>query len=149
DEAQEVAVDGLEKAGQPVVRIAVADIYRVGEEFFRWEIATAVAGSIIGINAFNQPDVEASKVATRKLTNEYEQTGKLPNEKPFFADNGIELFTDAKNSAALAQAAEEQSLAGYIKAHLNRINAGDYFAVLGYIEMNEAHEAMLQKMRHA
>ena len=52
-------------AGQPVVRIAVADIYDLGQEFFRWEIATAVAGSIIGINPFNQPDVEASKIATR------------------------------------------------------------------------------------
>jgi len=149
DATQDAAIEALEKAGQPVVRIAVEDINNLGEEFFRWEIATAVAGSIIGINAFNQPDVEASKVSTRKLIGEYEQTGKLPDEAPFFADNDIKLFTDAKNSAALAQAAADQSLAGYLKAHLNRINAGDYFAVLGYIEMNEAHEAQLQKLRHA
>src|SRR5215813_8389933 len=149
DATQDAAIEALARAGQPVVRIAVEDINNIGEEFFRWEIATAVAGSIIGINAFNQPDVEASKVATRKLTGEYEQTGKLPDETPFFVDNGVKLFTDSKNSAALSQAADDQSLAGYIKAHLNRINAGDYFAVLGYIEMNEDHEAQLQKLRHA
>jgi transaldolase/glucose-6-phosphate isomerase len=131
------------------VRISVEDIYSLGEEFFRWEIATAVAGSIIGINAFNQPDVEASKVATRKITGEYEQTGKLPDEKPFFEADDIKLFSDAKNSAALVQAATDKSLAGYLKAHLSRINAGDYFAVLGYVEMNEAHEEQLQKLRHA
>src|SRR5208337_1371828 len=61
DAAQDVRVGALEKAGHPVVRIAVSDIYSLGQEFFRWEIATAVAGSILGINAFNQPDVEASK----------------------------------------------------------------------------------------
>src|SRR5215468_10035799 len=84
DRAQDEAVEALEKAGHPVVRIAVQEPYAIGEEFFRWEIATAVAGSIIGINAFNQPDVEASKIATRKLTSEYEATGKLPAESPFF-----------------------------------------------------------------
>jgi transaldolase/glucose-6-phosphate isomerase len=150
DATQDAAIAAIEKAGHPVVRIAVDTIQNIGEEFFRWEIATAVAGSIIGINAFNQPDVEASKVATRRLTGEYEQTGKLPDESPFFADDGIKLFTDAKNAAKLANAAiHDQTLAGYLKAHLNRIKAGDYFAVLGYIEMNEAHEAQLQKLRHA
>ena len=63
----------LERAGHPVVRIALDDPYDLGEEFFRWEIATAVAGSILGINPFDQPDVEASKIATRKLTAEYEK----------------------------------------------------------------------------
>src|SRR6266496_1199010 len=109
---QDTAVHVLEQAGQPVVRIALDDIYDLGQEFFRWEIATAVAGSVIGINAFNQPDVEASKVVTRELTSAYEKTGSLP-------------------------------------AHLGGISAGDYFALLGYIEMNDAHEAALQKMRHA
>ena len=60
DAAQDAKVSALEKAGHPVVHIAVADTYSLGQEFFRWEIATAVAGSILGINAFNQPDVEAS-----------------------------------------------------------------------------------------
>jgi len=88
DSGQEKRIAALEESGQPVVRIAVEDTYDLGQEFFRWEIATAVAGSIIGINAFNQPDVEASKVETRKLTTEYEKTGALPDEQPIFAQNG-------------------------------------------------------------
>ena len=149
DAAQDKAVDALEKAGHPVVRISVTDTYDVTMEFFRWEIATAVAGSVIGINAFNQPDVEASKVATRKLTTEYEKNGSLPAETPILEDAGIKLYTDEANAAALLKAAGGKSLAAYLKAHVGRIKAGDYFAVLGYVEMNEAHAQELQAMRHA
>ncbi|HWW16025.1 MAG TPA: bifunctional transaldolase/phosoglucose isomerase [Candidatus Dormibacteraeota bacterium] len=150
DVKQDAKVVALEQAGHAVLRIAMADIYDLGAEFFRWEIATAVAGSIIGINAFNQPDVEASKIATKNLTSEYEKTGSLPAEKPVVTDGGIELFTDEKNAADLARAAGgDKSLAGYLKAHLGRIGAGDYFAVLGYIQMNAAHEKSLQAIRHS
>jgi transaldolase/glucose-6-phosphate isomerase len=132
------------------LRISMADIYDLGAEFFCWEIATAVAGSIIGINAFNQPDVEASKIATRNLTSEYEKTGSLPAETPILEGNGVTLFTDDKNAADLARAAGgDKSLAVYLKAHLNRIGTGDYFAVLGFIQMNAEHERKLQTIRHA
>src|SRR5262249_34844627 len=77
DKWQDQDVEGLAKAGHPVIRISLDDLYNLGQEMFRWEIATAVAGSIIGINPFNQPDVEASKIETRKLTSEYEKTGSL------------------------------------------------------------------------
>jgi transaldolase / glucose-6-phosphate isomerase len=148
DPAQDAKVAALEKAGQPVVRIAVAEIYDLGQEFFRWEIATAVAGSIIGINAFNQPDVEASKVETRKLTSEYESKGSLPAEKPVLEEGGFKLFTDPKNAAELAKAVgSNPSVASYLRAHLGRIKAGDYFAVLAYVEMNDSHEALLQSLR--
>jgi transaldolase/glucose-6-phosphate isomerase len=150
DVQTEAKLEALEKAGHPVVRISMSDIYDLGAEFFRWEVATAVAGSIIGINAFNQPDVEASKIETKKLTSQYEQTGSLPPEKPVVEDVGIKLFTDEKNAADLAKAAGgDKSVAGYLKAHVQRIGAGDYFAVLGYIEMNEDHEKQLQTIRHA
>ena len=149
DAEQDAKVAAIEKAGHPVVRITMADIYDLGAEFFRWEIATAVAGSIIGINAFNQPDVEASKIATRELTSAYEKTGSLPAEKPVVEDSGIKLFTDDKNAAELAKGAgSDKSLVGYLKAHLARIKAGDYFAVLGYIQMNGEHEQSLQTLRH-
>jgi transaldolase/glucose-6-phosphate isomerase len=149
DVAMDAKVAALEKAGQPVVRISMADVYDLGAEFFRWEIATAVAGSIIGINAFNQPDVEASKIATRNLTSEYEKTGSLPTENPVLEENGIKLFTDEKNAAELAKKAGDKSIVGYLKAHLNRIGAHDYFALLGYIQMNAEHEKALQEIRHA
>ncbi len=148
DASQDVKVAAIEKAGHPVVRITMADTYDLGAEFFRWEIATAVAGSIIGINAFNQPDVEASKIATRELTSAYEKTGSLPAEKPVVEDSGIKLFTDEKNAAELAKSAgSDVSLMGYLKAHLARIKAGDYFAVLGYIQMNGEHEESLRTLR--
>ncbi len=146
NKAQDAAVASLEKAGHPVVRITLPNIYNLGQEFFRWEIATAVAGSIIGINAFNQPDVEASKIETKKLTSQYEATGSLPPESPFFEDLGIKLFADEKNTAALNGGAK---LADVLKTHLARAGAGDYFAVLGYITMNSVNETTLQGIRHA
>ena len=150
DAKTELKLTALEKAGHPVVRISMSDIYDLGAEFFRWEIATAVAGAIIGINAFNQPDVEASKIATKNLTSEYEKNGSLPPEKPIVEDSGIKLFTDEKNAAELAKAVgADKSVAAYLKAHLQRIGAGDYFALLGYIQMNEGHEKQLQAIRHA
>ena len=146
NKAQDAAVAALEKAGQPVVRITLPSAYTLGQEFFRWEIATAVAGSIIGIDAFNQPDVEASKVATRKLTSEYESTGSLPAESPFLVTKDAKLFADDKNTAALTGG---KTLADVLKTHLSRIGAGDYFAVLGYIPMNAENEAALQAIRTA
>jgi len=145
DSNQDEHVAALEKSGHPVIRISVKDAYELPQEFFRWEIATAVAGSLLGINAFNQPDVEASKVETRKLTSEYEKSGSLPPEKPIFEQAGIKLFADPKNASAVNRG----NLAGHVKAHLDRIQPGDYFALLGYIQMNEEHQARLQEIRHA
>jgi transaldolase/glucose-6-phosphate isomerase len=148
DPGQDAAVQALEKAGKPVVRIHVATKYDLGEEFIRWEIATAIAGSIIRINPFNQPDVEASKLATRALTDEYEKTGKLPSEAPFFEGDGVKLFADAANAEALRKAAGAGSLGAYVKAHLDRLRDGDYFALLAYVAMNEPNEKALQASRH-
>jgi len=145
NKAQDAAVAALEKAGHPVVRITLPNIYNLGQEFFRWEIATAVAGSIIGINAFNQPDVEASKIETKKLTSQYEATGSLPPEVPFFEASGIKLFADDKNAVAV----HGPNLVAVLKSHLARTGMGDYFAVLGYITMNPANEKALQGIRLA
>jgi transaldolase/glucose-6-phosphate isomerase len=149
DAAQDAAVQALEKAGKPVVTIRVATRYDLGEEFVRWEIATAVAGAVLRINPFNQPDVEASKIATRSLTGEYEKTGKLPAESPFHEGEGVKLFADPRNVESLKKAAgPAPSLASFVKAHLDRLGKGDYFALLAYVAMNGAHEAALQLMRH-
>jgi glucose-6-phosphate isomerase len=145
---QDRGVEALKQAGQPVAQISVRDIYNLGQEFFRWEIATAVAGSVIGINPFDQPDVEASKVETKKLTEAYERDGSLPAETPLFEDESVKLFADPKNAEALKELVVDQSLSGYLKAHLERLKAGDYFALLAYIEMNQEHERALQEARH-
>lgn len=145
DAEQERAVVALEAAGHPVVRIVVSDPMQLGQEFFRWEMATAVAGSIIGINPFDQPDVEASKVKTRDLTTAFEKTGSLPEEKPFYDATGFKLFADPRNETALAPAAT--SLTASLKTHFARIGAGDYVALLAYIERNPAHIETLQRWR--
>jgi transaldolase / glucose-6-phosphate isomerase len=149
DPAQDRAVEAVERAGHPVVRIALRDPLLIGQEFFRWEIATAVAGAIIGIDPFDQPDVEASKIKTRELTEQYERTGKLPAEQPIFARDGIALFTDERNAEELAALGADASLASYLKAHLGRLRQGDYCALLAYIERSAAHEKGLQAMRVA
>ena len=145
DSEHEQAVAALEAAGHPVVRITVSDKMQLGQEFFRWEMATAVAGSVLGINPFDQPDVEAQKVKTRELTAAYEKTGKLPPEEPFFTADGIALYADPENAAALKPQAT--SLAATLKAHLARVHAGDYVALLAYIERNPAHAEILQRLR--
>jgi transaldolase/glucose-6-phosphate isomerase len=149
DAAQDAAVAALEAAGKPVVRIQVATKYDLAEEFVRWEIATAIAGAVLKINPFNQPDVEASKIATKALVSEYEKTGILPSESAFFEGDGIKLYADAKNVEALQKAVgDSKSLAAYLRAHLARLGAGDYWGLLAYVEMNAAHEELLQTSRH-
>ncbi|HET7804102.1 MAG TPA: bifunctional transaldolase/phosoglucose isomerase [Pseudolabrys sp.] len=145
DRGQDGAIAELERAGHPVVRIGLASRDRLVQEFFRWEIAIAVAGAIIAINPFDQPDVEASKVRTRTLTTAYEKSGAMPAETPILQENGIKVFADADNAAALQLA--DRSLAGSLKAHLDRLRAGDYCAVLAYIARDRAHETALQDMR--
>ena len=146
DTEQDKTVAALEAAGQPVVRIIVHDKMQLGQEFFRWEMATAVAGSIIEINPFDQPDVEASKVKTRELTTAYDQTGKLPPEQAFATVDGVQLFADPRNEGELKSKAT--SLAAALKAHLDRAKAGDYVAMLAYIDRTAANIATMQALRH-
>jgi transaldolase / glucose-6-phosphate isomerase len=147
DAAQDAAVDAIEKAGHPVVRIALASPAHIGQEFFRFEIATAVAGAIIGIHPFDQPDVEASKVKTRELTAAYEKIGALPAEKPAFSDPFLSVFADEANVAALRKAGANGTLESWMKAHLSRVRPGDYVALLAYLARNERHMSALQDMR--
>jgi glucose-6-phosphate isomerase len=141
-------VAALEAAGQPVVEFTIHDRYEIFGQFFTWEVATAVAGSVMGINPFNQPDVESAKVETRSLTAEYEKTGKLPERKPFATDDGLELYATDAYAAKLKAAAASQSITGYLRAHFDQMHAGDYFATLAFIAMFPEHESTIQKFRH-
>lgn len=150
DDEKDVAFERLENGGQPVIRIVLPDILNIGQEFFRWEFAVAVAGAVMEINPFNQPDVEASKIVTKKITSEYEETGKLPPEIPIFDGDGIKLFTDESNAEDLRKAVgDDETLEAFITAQLDRIEQGDYFGLLAYIEMNRENEKTLQEIRHA
>ncbi len=150
DAAQGLAMDRLEAAGHPVVRIGLRDQYDLGREFFRWEFATAVAGSILEINPFDQPDVEASKVATRSLTDEYERRGALPVEEPLTTDAPLTLFADPRNADVLREAVDgDLTVEAAIRAHVRRLADGDYFGLLAYVDMTERHRELLQEIRHA
>jgi glucose-6-phosphate isomerase len=144
----ELAFSQLGYLGHPTVKIILKDEMSLGQEFFRWEFATAVVGSMLKINPFNQPDVESAKIEARKITEEYEKTGELPAETPFFEADGIKLFSDEKNVAELDSLVVEKTLKNYLKAHFSRIYENDYFALLAYLEMNAENEELLQKIRH-
>lgn len=146
DAQQDAAIETLEKAGQPVVRLNLRDAYDLGAQFFLWEIATAVAGSVLGINPFDQPDVEASKIVTRTMTEQYESSGFLPVETAFARFDSMAFFAGDTNAAAL-QAGGGATPTGLIKAHLSRLGEGDYFALLGYVEMKPEHERILEGIR--
>ena len=148
DAEQDRAVEELEAAGQPVIRLALRDGYDLAAEFYRWEFATAVAGSAMGINPFDQPDVEASKVETRRLTAAYEADGALPAEEPLVRDGQIAVYADRLNAAALEADARNGSAEDLLAAHINRIGPGDYFALLAYVQMSDIHARPLQRIRH-
>ena len=142
------AVSALESSGHPFITIEIGDTMDLGQEFFRWEFATAVAGSVMGIDPFNQPDVESAKIEARKITDEYEQTGSLPPETPFFESDGIQLFSSEKYAAQLNDAVgEEKTLKRYFEKHISAPGEGDYFATLAYVQMNEENAAALRKLR--
>ncbi len=149
DAARDAGLHALEAAGHPVVRLVQKSPDHIGQEFFRFEVATAVAGAVIGINPFDQPDVEASKVKTRELTAAFETAGKLPPETPVFSGPSIDLYTDETNARSLREAGAGSSLESWLKAHLGRIKSGDYFAALAYIERDGANAEPLQKLRLA
>jgi glucose-6-phosphate isomerase len=149
DPSQDAAVSALEAAGHPVIRIEIADLYEIFGQFFSWEIATAIAGSVMAINPFNQPDVEAAKIETRALTDAYEKSGKLPERTPFLTDaSGIALYATDSYASVLAAAAPAPTLAGILRAHLGQLHPGDYFATLAFIHMTAEHEAAIQSFRH-
>jgi glucose-6-phosphate isomerase len=145
NDALDAGVKALEAAGQPVVQFEIESVYEVAGQFFTWEFATAVAGSVIGINTFNQPDVEASKVETRRLTDEYEKTGKLAVHEPIAVGGGLEIFADEEYAAKVAASTPAE----VIKNHIAQIGVGDYFAPLAYIENTKEYEAAIQEFRIA
>lgn len=147
DAEKDSAVRDLEEDGHPVVRITLASPMMLFQEFFRWEIAVAVAGAVIGIDPFDQPDVEASKIKTKALTQAYEDSGTLSSETPVLTDGGIALFTDSANAGALRTNAGAETLDAYVGAHFRRAHAGDYIGLLAYLDRQPEHTAILQGVR--
>ena len=148
DAEQDRAVEAIEKAGHVVVRIHLENKEHLAAELFRWEFATATAGSIIQIDAFNQPDVEASKVRALELTTEYEKTGNISEPDPIFEGDGMTLYTDTINAGQLKhRLMSDPSIESYLQAHLSRLEVGDYVDLAAFVEMSDEHFDTLQKSR--
>ena len=149
DPEQDAAVARLVEAAHPVVELSLQDRLDIAAEFFRWEIATAVCGAVLGINPFDQPDVEASKVATRELTAAYQSTGAFPVETPLARTDGMMVYADPGNAQTLrAAAGADTGVDRLLSAHLARLVPGDYFAVLAYLDRSDKHRSVLQRLRH-
>ena len=143
DSETEAKLKALEAAGHPVVYRTLTDLYDLGEEFFLWEIATAFAGWRLGINPFDQPNVQESKDATKELLDTYARDGKLPEQGVLATDGALTLYADDKTRAELSN----ESVGAAIKAHLARAGAGDYIALLDYFEETPEYERIIQAIR--
>ncbi len=143
DAALEAGLAALADAGHPLVRIAVAKPELIGQEFFRWEIATAIAGAVIGIDPFDQPDVEDAKIATRKLVDAYEASGTLDPATPAAETADFALFLAAGDATAPGDPVE------LLRVFLAGLAPGHYAGFLAYIERDAADEAAVAAMRVA
>ncbi|WP_076072715.1 bifunctional transaldolase/phosoglucose isomerase [Sphingomonas montana] len=143
DDALESTLLALTEGGHPLVRISVADPMQLGQEFFRWEMATAVAGAVLGIDPFDQPDVEAAKVEARKLVDAYEATGALEPETPLYEDADLRIFAPGDPEFAPTDPAV------LLRTHFASLVPGDYAGFLAYIERNDTHAASIARMRAA
>jgi transaldolase/glucose-6-phosphate isomerase len=143
-DSEPAELKALEDAGQPVIRIALNDVYELGQLFFVSEIAVAVAGAVLGINPFDQPDVEASKAKSRELTKEYENAGKLATGEPVCRFDGMALYAEGKNAKAIEGC---NTLAEVLRTHFRQAKAGDYIGLLAFVEQSAAHMKPLQAMR--
>ncbi|MBI3951547.1 MAG: bifunctional transaldolase/phosoglucose isomerase [Acidobacteria bacterium] len=151
DRDTEANLSALEAAGHPVVRHVLRDGQSLGREFFLWEVATALAGVLLGINAFDQPNVQESKDNTKRLLEVYRREGRLPEQEVLIEAEGCRVYCDAQTKAALQQSIQRKqatgSLVAYVGAHLARAGAGDYVALMAYIQENVKHNDLLQAIR--
>lgn len=146
DELTDLKLKALREAGHPVIRRILKDPLDLGEEFYLWEVATAIAGAVLGINPFDQPNVQESKDNTRALLTGFEATGGFREETVRIASgHGLEIFASPETGVALGGG----SVGEVVTAHLRRLRQGDYVAILGYIQETPEYEQLLQQMREA
>jgi hypothetical protein len=134
-------VKDLRESGHPVLEFAVPDVYDFGAEVYRWEIATVVACSILGINAFDQPNVEISKKITKQKIAEYQRTGQLKEGEPAWTGKGISIFSSSSMSG--------EKLEMVLEDFLKQAKPGGYVAINAYLPRSGETIDALQVMRAA
>jgi transaldolase/glucose-6-phosphate isomerase len=151
-------IRALREAGHPRVTLYLPDKYALAGEFFRWEYATAVAGRVLGINPFDEPNVTESKENTGRLLEYYKQNGHLPENERAFAEDGVSLYADEKMLHTLSDLAVQHNyntgdLTGLLSAFINSTRAGDYFALMAYLpatlEVDASLEEIRRRLRHS
>ena len=148
DPGHDAALEDLAEAGHPVVALSVPGRGALAGELFRWELATAACGAVLGVNPFDQPDVEAAKVAARTLTAAWEAGGGAPEEPPAARSDGMALLADAGTVSRLrASAGDPATFEALVSAHLASTRAGDYVALLAFMDRSRANAAALQHIR--
>jgi transaldolase / glucose-6-phosphate isomerase len=143
----DAGVTAIEDAGFPVIRIEMDDAYDIGKEYFRWEMAASAACALLGVNAFDQPNVQESKDLTKSVLQTYEQTGSLPVEAPILSDDGISIYCDSTIKAELDAMKSGASVESYINAFVDLYQPGNYFALMAFISPSEATDTAFGEMR--
>ena len=139
-------VAALGDAGHPVLQGSIADAHDLGREFLRWEIATAAAGAVLGINPFDEPNVSESKENTRQVLEEFVRAGRLPQPQPALEDDGLTLYID-EHTRGLLQGAQASSLEGVVGAFLGSAQPGQYVATMAYLRRSEEHDRLFERLR--
>ena len=137
DPARRAAVDRLKNAGFPLLAITLPSLDGLGGQFFLWEFATAIAGFFLGINPFDQPDVESAKKKAREMLNTFRATGSLPQRPPIIKKRGLSVYSDVPASSAR----------GCLRAFLARARPGDYIAVQAFLPPGRALSSALEELR--
>ena len=138
DGTHDAMAEALAAAGHPVVRIEVDDAQSIGAEMFRWEFATAIAGAIMGIDPFDQPNVQEAKDRTKEVLAEFSRPGRLPEQEADVVEGALGVFGSASGDVR-----------GAIARLIDRIEPGDYFAIMAYLPRGEAVEDAVGRMRAA
>jgi len=139
DERLDRSVAALREAGRPLIAIRLQDRLDVAQEFFRWEIATATAGAVLGINAFDQPNVQESKDNTNRLLKIFHEEGRLPEETPDLVEEPLSVYLEDDSARG--------TLVHILSRFFKQTSRGDYIAILAYLSETTAIETVLEQMR--
>ena len=145
NEKTEKKLDALKKAGHPVVNIEIKDKYALGAEFLRWEIATATAGKVIGINPFDQPNVEEAKQNTSKILDEWKKNNEFEDDEPIISKDGLSFYVDKK--AKWLFKGHIKNIGDFLNTFIKLDEAPDYFALLAYMHKTTFRDRILNKIR--
>jgi transaldolase/glucose-6-phosphate isomerase len=134
-------IKALQEAGHPVLKFEIPNVYEIGAEMYRWEIATVVACSVIGVNAFDQPNVETSKKITKARIADYQQKGKLEEGEPVWTGENVKVFS--------ASAVNGKDLETILENFLKETQPNGYIAINAYLPRNKEMIDALQELRVA